>query len=275
LVLLAIICEHQCSARRHTVRRGTTRQTTTAGSPGTATTAASQTSTEGWDWDDNYKVPDDQDMHEQQPYDQDMHGQQPYDRNDESQEYRSPRTRKSPDDLGHMNVYFREPSSDGKRKKPKRFRFPVARYERRRFPPFGPLLSFFPWLPIFADRLTKQTIVYSPAGGVYILPPVVNFYGRLYSVAELIASGYASLVSTGAPPPPAIDIAPLVQPGPAVGPGIPTINTATGGFRGAIRTEFRSFARARPVYPKEFEEERFDLQQEDQRGNSRGGYYGS
>jgi hypothetical protein len=43
---------------------------------------------------------------------------------------------------------------------------------------------------------------------------VINFYGDLFSIAELIASGYASLVSTGAPPPPAIDVAPLVRPGP-------------------------------------------------------------
>jgi hypothetical protein len=49
---------------------------------------------------------------------------------------------------------------------------------------------------------------------VYILPPLINFYGRLISIAELIASGYASLVGTGLPPPAALDIAPLVQPTP-------------------------------------------------------------
>jgi len=43
---------------------------------------------------------------------------------------------------------------------------------------------------------------------------VINFYGKLISVAQLIASGYASLVSSGAPPPPAVNVAPLVQPGP-------------------------------------------------------------
>ncbi len=30
---------------------------------------------------------------------------------------------------------------------------------------FSPLLSLLPWLPIFVDRLTKQTIIYSPTGG--------------------------------------------------------------------------------------------------------------
>jgi hypothetical protein len=42
---------------------------------------------------------------------------------------------------------------------------------------------------------------------------VINFYGQRFSIAELIASGYCSLVSSGAPPPPAVDVAPLVQPG--------------------------------------------------------------
>jgi hypothetical protein len=35
--------------------------------------------------------------------------------------------------MGHMNIYVREPSKDGKKKKPRRFRLPTARYERRRF----------------------------------------------------------------------------------------------------------------------------------------------
>ncbi len=42
---------------------------------------------------------------------------------------------------------------------------------------------------------------------------MINFYGQRFSIAELIASGYVSLVSSGAPPPPAVDVAPLVQPG--------------------------------------------------------------
>ncbi|CAF1425428.1 unnamed protein product [Adineta steineri] len=159
---------------------------------------------------------------------------------------------KKPDDLGHMNIYFREPSKDGKRRKPKRFRFPVARYERERFPKsFGPLISFLPWLPIFADRLTKQTIIYSPTGGVYIIPPVINFYGRMTSVAELISSGYASLVSSGAPPPPAVNVAPLVQPGPVVGPGVPAVNPVAGGFTGGVKTDFRTFEKEK--HPKSVE----------------------
>lgn len=48
---------------------------------------------------------------------------------------------------------------------------------------------------------------------VFIIPPVINFYGKMFAVGELIASGYCSLVSSGVPPPPGIDIAPLVRPG--------------------------------------------------------------
>jgi hypothetical protein len=99
---------------------------------------------------------------------------------------------------------------------------------------------------------------------------LINFYGRLISVAELIASGYASLVSTGLPPPPAVDVAPLVLPGPGknkwyfscsflfiyiivVGPGVPVINPVTGGFKGGVRTAYREFAH--PKYPKFIDED--------------------
>jgi len=157
--------------------------------------------------------------------------------------------------MGNINIYMR----DGKKRKPKRMRFPVARYERSRFPSFGPLISFLPWLPIFTDRRTKQTYFYSPTGGMYIIPPVINFYGDLISIAELIASGYASLVSTGAPPPPAVNVAPLVQPGPVVGPNIPAINSATGGFKGGVSTQYRFAPRAR--YPTEVEEDGSFLQE--------------
>ncbi len=119
---------------------------------------------------------------------------------------------------------------------------------------------------------------------VYIIPPVINFYGQLFSIAELIASGYCSLVSSGAPPPPAVNVAPLVQPGAGkylfwisiqsiffvltvAGPGIPPANTVTGGFKGGVRTEFRSFAR--PRYPSAVEEEEGD-EKTITKGRSRG-----
>ncbi len=48
------------------------------------------------------------------------------------------------------------------------------------------------------------------------MPPLINFYGQRFAVAQLIKWGYASLVSSGAPPPPNVNIAPLVQPAPRI-----------------------------------------------------------
>ena len=47
---------------------------------------------------------------------------------------------------------------------------------------------------------------------VYILPPLINFYGKMFSVAELIMSGYASLVSSGIQPTGPINMMPYFQP---------------------------------------------------------------
>lgn len=107
-----------------------------------------------------------------------------------------------------------------------------------------------------------------------MLPPLINFYGQRFAVAQLIKWGYASLVSTGVPPPPNVNIAPLVQPAPgmlplsvekniteldassllfAVGgviqagvvgsPGgpAPGYDASRGRFRDGVRTEFASF----------------------------------
>ncbi|CAF2120464.1 unnamed protein product [Rotaria magnacalcarata] len=103
-----------------------------------------------------------------------------------------------------------------KRRKLMRVRFPVRHFDRRRFPArrFPTLVSISPWLPIFYDKSTYQTIIFSPTGGYYILPPLINFYGQRFSVAQLIKWGYASLVSSGTPPPPNVDVAPFVQPQP-------------------------------------------------------------
>ncbi|CAF0805613.1 unnamed protein product [Adineta steineri] len=148
---------------------------------------------------------------------------------------------KSRESLGHMNVYLRKQHRGATQRRHEKFRFPVARYDRQRFPLKGPFLSFLPWIPIFADRLTKQTIIYSPTGGVYILPPVINFYGKMFSVAELIVSGYASLVSSGVPPTGPINMMSYFQPTPLYGAGIPRFNPLRGSFDGGIRTEYKSF----------------------------------
>ena len=47
---------------------------------------------------------------------------------------------------------------------------------------------------------------------VFIIPPLINFNGRRFAVAQLIKWGYASLVSSGAPILPGVDVGPLVPP---------------------------------------------------------------
>ena len=97
----------------------------------------------------------------------------------------------------------------------------------------GPFLNFLPWIPIYADRAKRQTIIYSPMGygkrdeiepgwslaclflTVYVIPPFINDYGQVHSVAELIASGDACLVSTGGASAIPADVTPLFQPRPS------------------------------------------------------------
>ncbi|UJR23261.1 hypothetical protein I4U23_026281 [Adineta vaga] len=147
-----------------------------------------------------------------------------------------------------------------------RVEFPVRQYKDvRKFPHrnFPPLISIFPWLPIFYDKITYQTIIFSPTGGIYILPPLINFYGHRFAVAQLIKWGYASLVSSGAPPPPNVNVAPLVQPVPAAGPvpaGVaggasaqpaPTYDSKKNRFVGGVKTDFPDF---KPRYSQTIEE---------------------
>ncbi|CAF0820005.1 unnamed protein product [Adineta steineri] len=139
-----------------------------------------------------------------------------------------------------MNIYIRKSIQNGIQQRSQRFRFPVARYTRREFPLPGPFISFMPWIPIFADRLTRQTIIYSSTG-IYILPPLINFYGKMFSIAELIMSGYASLVDGGSQPTGPINMIPYFQPRPLYGTSIPRINRLTGGFVGGIKTDYKSF----------------------------------
>jgi hypothetical protein len=69
-------------------------------------------------------------------------------------------------------------------------------------------------MPIFVHPSTGQTIIASLRGSneyldfenlsqwniscmVYVIPPLINVYGRVISVGELIVSGYASFINTG------------------------------------------------------------------------------
>ncbi len=90
---------------------------------------------------------------------------------------------KSPERIGHMNIYIDKDARRGSSRHNKRYRFPVARYNRRQLRMFdsiyfsfnlvlsffeafyGPFMHFMPRVPIFADRRTKQTLIYSQTGG--------------------------------------------------------------------------------------------------------------
>ncbi|UJR19093.1 hypothetical protein I4U23_022224 [Adineta vaga] len=174
---------------------------------------------------------------------------------------------RTPDSLGHMNIYIDKNNQNNYHQ----HRLPVARYNRHRMPFRGPFLNFMPWIPIFADRFTKQTIIFS-SSGVYILPPLINTYGQLFSVAQLIASGYASLVSGGSTLNGNIDMLRYFQPQPLIGPGIPVINPLTGGFVGGMYGNFGSFRKARGYesrsnidYPYEREGDDDDGYEEEER----------
>ncbi|CAF1403428.1 unnamed protein product [Adineta steineri] len=136
---------------------------------------------------------------------------------------------RSPQRIGHTNIYIDKDARRGNSRHNERLRFPVAQYDRNRIPFRGPFINFMPRVPIFADRRTKQTLIFSPTGGVYIIPPLINFYGQMFSIAELIASGYASLVSSGVPPTGNFNMMPFFLPQPLIGSGIPRVNPRTGG----------------------------------------------
>ncbi|CAF1075890.1 unnamed protein product [Adineta steineri] len=149
---------------------------------------------------------------------------------------------RSPQRIGHTNIYIDKNARRGNSRHNERLRFPVVQYDRNRIPFRGPFINFMPRVPIFADRRTKQTLIFSPTGGVYIIPPLINFYGQMFSIAELIASGYASLVSSGVPPTSNLNMMPFFLPQPLIGSGIPRVNPRTGGFTGGIRTKYGSFS---------------------------------
>ncbi|CAF4114709.1 unnamed protein product, partial [Adineta steineri] len=133
-----------------------------------------------------------------------------------------------PKNIGYMNIYIRKPSRDGSRQPFKRFRFPTVCYKRHHFRKFDSLVNIMPWNNIYFDRRSQQTIIYSLKGGVCILPPLINVHDQLFSVAELIAFGYASLTRTG--------VRPILT-----GPNVPQINGLTGVFDGGVRTGYGSF----------------------------------
>jgi hypothetical protein len=94
---------------------------------------------------------------------------------------------------------------------------------------------------------------------VYVLPSLINRFGKRFSIAELIASGYVSLSSNGARPDGIINTVSLFQPNSCssslsmiafhrsfhvivMGSGIPRFHPSAGGFTSGIRTSYGSFS---------------------------------
>ncbi|UJR18113.1 hypothetical protein I4U23_005013 [Adineta vaga] len=119
-----------------------------------------------------------------------------------------------PEKVGFTNIFVRKPNKAGSGKSSAdRIRFPTARYTRHNFPLRGQFINLLPQVPIYFDRRTRQTIIYSPAGGF----------------------------SSGSQPIGPINMAPIFQPTPIIGHGIPQINRFTGSFRGGYRTNYGRF----------------------------------
>ncbi|UJR07270.1 hypothetical protein I4U23_011558 [Adineta vaga] len=182
-----------------------------------------------------------------------------------------------PKSIGYMNIYIRKPIPNGNRQPFQRFQFPTACYRRHEFPLTDSLISIMPWTNIYFDRRSRQTIIYSLKGGVCILPSLINVYDEIFSVAELIASGYASLVRSGVKPIHSIDVTFYFKPIQLSGPGIPKINDLTGIFEDGVHTRYGSFPIRKhqqevhvDVYPTSESE---DEDRYDRPSNSRNNYY--
>ncbi|CAF1518800.1 unnamed protein product [Adineta ricciae] len=66
-----------------------------------------------------------------------------------------------PDIIGHINIFIRQPTQNGRHRTAQRLRFPAARYTTRTFPILGPFTSFQVTLPLFVHSLSVQTIIYA------------------------------------------------------------------------------------------------------------------
>ncbi|CAF1427531.1 unnamed protein product [Adineta ricciae] len=144
-----------------------------------------------------------------------------------------------PDDRGYFNVYIRESCRDGRYNPYKEIRFPYARYERQRLRYSPAWIRFSRWMPIYVNRFTRHTMLYS-GNGVYILPPLINYNSKMISVAELMAYGYATLINTGVPMPSQFNIAYYAVSGSYYMRGMPRFNPATRAFMGGVQAPSRS-----------------------------------
>ncbi|CAF1122197.1 unnamed protein product [Adineta ricciae] len=146
-----------------------------------------------------------------------------------------------PKNIGYMNIYIRKPTSDSSLQPFRRFHFPAVCYRHRDFPLSGRFINLMPWTNIYFERRSRQTIIYSSKGNVCVLPSLINDYDEIYSVAELIAAGYASLARSGGKPLRAIDVTFYFKPTPLTGPDVPQVDDFTGAFDDGVYTRYGSF----------------------------------
>ncbi|CAF4289638.1 unnamed protein product, partial [Adineta steineri] len=95
------------------------------------------------------------------------------------------------------------------------------------------------WMPIYENRLTRHTMIYS-SNGVYILPPLVNVYGRLVSLAELMAYGYATIPNTKVLMPSFFNADNYAHSRKYSIRGLPQFDPETGVFTGGVQSEYES-----------------------------------
>ncbi|CAF1482049.1 unnamed protein product, partial [Adineta ricciae] len=144
-----------------------------------------------------------------------------------------------PDIIGHINIFIRQPTQNGRHRTAQRLRFPAARYTTRTFPILGPFTSFQVTLPLFVHSLSVQTIIYASEEAVYLLPPLFNKYGQIFSLAELIALQYAGLEERMCRETSSVNLTALFRPEIVSGPSIPQIDLTTGYFQGGIEVNYR------------------------------------
>ncbi|UJR24245.1 hypothetical protein I4U23_027212 [Adineta vaga] len=164
---------------------------------------------------------------------------------EDSREYYSKNSRssskvKSPKDIGYFNVYIRENLHENSRRAFQRYQFPAARYNRHEFPIKGPFLNFQLTLSIFVHPRTRQTIIYSSKNEVYLLPALYNKHEEIFSIGELIASGYATFTPDDIKMKTSYDITNLFHEKRLMQSGLPKINPFTGAFTDGIYTKLRS-----------------------------------
>ncbi|UJR38852.1 hypothetical protein I4U23_031517 [Adineta vaga] len=132
---------------------------------------------------------------------------------EDSREYYSKNSRssskvKSPKDIGYFNVYIRENLHENSRRAFQPYQFPAARYNRHEF--------------------------------LYLLPALYNKHEEIFSIGELIASGYATFTLDDIKMKTSYDITNLFHEKQLMQSGLPKINPFTGAFTDGIYTKLRS-----------------------------------